>query len=82
MKSQIKFIRRLYGSMPEYDTELFADKEIEHSYFRDLWFGVQRPGWTVMCITQGSLEVKDDTSYSLLGKKKRIFVLYRLKHSH
>jgi len=47
-----------------------------------LWFGVQRSGWTVMCITQGSLEVKDDTSYSLLEKKKRIFVLYRLKHSH
>ncbi len=82
MKSQIKFIRRLYGGMPEYETDLFSDKEIEHSYFRDLWFGVQRRGWTVMRITQGTLEVNDDKSYSLLEKKKRIAVLYRMEHSH
>jgi hypothetical protein len=68
--------------MPEYDTELFADKEIEHSCFRELWFGVQRSGWAVICITQKFLQVTDAKSYSLLEKKQRIAVLYRLKHSH
>ena len=81
INSDIKFMRRLIGSAPEYETGLQADLNVRHSSYRDLWFKVQRRGWAVMCIYQGLLNI-DETSYSQLDEGRRILVLYRPNGSY
>ena len=75
MHSQIKFMTRRDGCMPEYETGRYADLEVEHSSYCDLWSKLRRPDWVVICICQGNLYITE-ASYSQLEKGKRIIVLY------
>jgi hypothetical protein len=79
---KVKFQYRLYGDAPKYETDEWADKEIKQTCFRELWFQVQRPGWTVLSIHQGLVDLTEEKSYHRLDKDKRVVVLYKLQYSH
>jgi hypothetical protein len=79
---KVKFMHRLYGGPVEYETDLWADREIKQTCFRELWYKVQRRGWTVLSIHQGLVDLTDEGSYHRLDKDRVVGVLYRLQYSH
>jgi hypothetical protein len=62
--------------MPEYETALQVDKKVEHDSYIELLSELQRPGWDIICIVQGRLEITDETAYTRLKEGMRITVLY------
>jgi hypothetical protein len=62
--------------MPEYETALQVDKKVEHASYSELLSELQRPGWDIICIVQGRLEITDETAYTRLKEGMRITVLY------
>ena len=76
MISNVKYIFRPDGAMPEYETPNEYDKQITHTSYQQLIWELRRPALCVVVIKQGGLEITEDT-YHLLQHPKRISVLYK-----
>ena len=79
MISNVKFIFRADGAMPEYETSNEYDRQITHTSYLELIRWLYRPTCYPAVIMQGSLEITRD-NYHLLQEGKRISVLYKPKH--
>jgi hypothetical protein len=78
MKSNIKYLSRAVGSMPEYETRAEVDTVLIHSSVQELWDGLQREGKTLVCVSQKNLEITDEGTYSqLIGGYQRMLAHYR-----
>lgn len=76
MISNVKYIVRPDGAMPEYETLNEYDKRITHTSYQELIWELHRPALSVVAITQALLEITEDT-YHLLQEGRRINVLYK-----
>ena len=72
MQSNIKYLTRAVGSMPEYETRAEVDTVLIHSSFQELWNGLQREGKTLVCVSQKQLEIIDEGTYSQLGYQRML----------
>lgn len=75
MISNVKFIFRDWGAMPEHETANEYDRRITHTSYQQLIWELHRPALNVDVITQGFLEITEDT-YHLVREDRRICVLY------
>ena len=71
MQSNIKYLTRAVGSMPEYETRAEVDTVLIHSSFQELWDGLQREGKTLVCVSQKQ-EIIDEGTYSQLGFQRML----------
>jgi hypothetical protein len=51
IKHYVKFLSRPPGGMPEYETTLAVDKEVESRSFEELQAKLHRPGKSLLNIT-------------------------------
>ena len=72
MQSNIKYLTRAVGSMPEYETRAEVDTVLIHSSFQELWNGLQREGKTLVCVSQKQLEIIDEDTYLQLGYQRML----------
>jgi hypothetical protein len=77
MKSNIKYVARAVGSMPEYETRAEVDTVLDHSSFQELLNGLHREGKTLVCVSQKILEIIDEDTYSQLKGSQRVLAHYR-----
>jgi hypothetical protein len=77
IKHYVKFFSRPPGRMPEYETTLEFDKEVESGSFKELREKLHRPGKSLLNITQRNLDIKDEATYNKLKSNTKILAHYR-----
>jgi hypothetical protein len=77
IKHYVRFLSRPPGEMPEYETTLAFDKEVESRSFKELREKLHRPGKSLLNITQRDLDIEDETAYNKLKPNTKILAHYR-----
>lgn len=75
MISNVKFIFRDWGAMPEHETSNEYDRRISHTSYQQLIWELHRPALNVDVIMQGLLEITEET-YHHVQEGRPISVLY------
>ena len=78
MISEVKYINRVSGSMPDYETSKSYDTTVSHNSYSSLCDAVARQGLPVLSIAQRLLRIVDDESYAQIKLDNRIAVLYQI----
>lgn len=78
MISEIKYIIRVSGSMPDYETSKSFDTTVTHTSYSGLCDAVARQGLPILSIAQRLVDVLDDESYGQIKSDRRITVLYHV----
>jgi hypothetical protein len=77
IKHYVRFLSRPPGGMPEYETTLAFDKEVESRSFIELREKLHRPGKSLLNITQRDQDIENEAAYNRIKPNTKIWAHYR-----